>query len=125
MLTDGESVPISGARIAASFRRPPGVQSIFVHFWNEDESVYEGGIAEPQYRPDPGARSILDSAATTVGGTVFDESELGEAISEARSLLGSGETVREGERRNRLALAPYLAGAVFLPLALLLWRRDR
>jgi hypothetical protein len=31
----------------------------------------------------------------------------------------------EGEKRNRLALAPYLAGAIFLPLTLLLWRRDR
>jgi len=47
------------------------------------------------------------------------------AISQARKLLGSGETVRVGERRNRLALAPYLAGATFLPLLLLLWRRDR
>jgi hypothetical protein len=125
VLTDGESVPISGARIGASFRRPPGVQSIFVQFWNEDEGVYEGGIAEPQYRPDPAARSILDSAAESVGGTVFDETELGEAISETRSLLGSGPTVRVGEQRKRLALAPYLAGATFLPLVLLLWRRDR
>jgi hypothetical protein len=125
VLTDGESVPISGARIAASFRRPPGVGSVFVHFWSEDESVYVGGGPEPQYRPDPGARSILDAAAETLGGSVFGEAQLGAAISEARDLLGSAETVPEGERRNRLALAPYLAGATFLPLALLLWRRDR
>jgi hypothetical protein len=125
VLTDGESVPISGARIGASFRRPPGVGSVFVHFWNEDEGVYQGGIPEPQYRPDPGARSILDSAAATVGGTVFGENELGAAIREARSVLGTADTVAEGERRNLLALAPYLAGATFLPLALLLWRRDR
>lgn len=125
VLTDGESVPISGARIAASFRRPPGVGSVFVHFWNEEESVYVGGSPEPQYRPDPGARSILDSAAETLGGAVFGERELGAAIAQARDLLGSAETVAEGDRRNRLALAPYLAGAAFLPLALLLWRRDR
>ena len=125
VLTDGESVPISGARIAASFRRPPGVGSVFVHFWSEDESVYVGAVPEPQYRPDPGARSILASAAETVGGSVFGERELGAAIAQARELLGTAETVPEGERRNRLALAPYLAGAAFLPLALLLWRRDR
>ena len=125
VLTDGESVPISGARIAASFRRPPGVQSVFVHFWDESESVYEGGVAEPQYRPDPGARSILESAATTVGGSVFDETELQEAIGQARRLLGSGPSVSEGQRQNRLALAPYLAGATFIPLLFLLWRRDR
>src|SRR5215213_9762017 len=108
VLTDGESVPIAGARIAVSFRRPPGVRSIFVHFWDESEGVYDGAVPEPQYRPDPRARGILESAAATVGGAVFDESELDAAIGEAKKLLGSGETVREGDRRNRLALAPYL-----------------
>ena len=53
----------------------------------------------------------------TLGGHVYDENELGGAIAKARELLGDGVTVTRGERRNRLALAPYLAGAVFLPLA--------
>ena len=60
-----------------------------------------------------------------LGGAVYDEDELGAALGKAKSLLGEGVTVTEGERRNQLALAPYLAGAVFLPLGLLLWRRDR
>jgi len=125
VITDGESVPISGAKIGAAFRRPPGVDTIFLHVWNGDERVFDGADPEPQYSPDPRSRPILDQAAETLGGFVYDETELGAAIAKARGLLGDGTTVTRGERRNQLALAPYLAGAVFLPLALLLWRRDR
>jgi hypothetical protein len=125
VITDGESVPISGAKIAAAFRRPPGVDTIFLHVWDGDERVFNGGQPEPQYSPDPRSRSILDAAADTLGGQVFAEGELDGAIAAARNALGDGTTVVQGEKRNRIALAPYLAGAVFLPLALLLWRRDR
>lgn len=125
VLTDGESVPISGAKIAAAFRRPPGVDTVFLHVWGGSERVFDGNQPEPQYSPDPRSRTILDAAAATLGGRVFSEGELDAAIAAARDALGDGPTVKQGERRNRLALAPYLAGAVFLPLALLLWRRDR
>jgi hypothetical protein len=125
VLTDGESVPISGAKIAAAFRRPPGVDTVFLHVWGGSERVFDGSQPEPQYSPDPRSRTILDAAAATLGGRVFSEGELDEAIAAARDALGDGPTVKQGEKRNRLALAPYLAGAVFLPLALLLWRRDR
>ena len=125
VITDGESVPISGAKIGAAFRRPPGVDTIFLHVWDGSERVYDGADPEPQYSPDPRSRGILDAAAATLGGHVYGEDELGAAIVKAHDLLGDGTTVTRGERRNQLALAPYLAGAVFLPLALLLWRRDR
>ena len=125
VVTDGESVPLSGPKIAAAFRRPPGVDTVFLHVWDGSEQVYEGGQPEPQYSPDPRSRAILDAAATTLGGKVFAESELSSAIAAARDALGEGPTVVRGRRQNRLALAPYLAGAVFLPLGLLLWRRDR
>jgi len=125
VITDGESVPIAGAKMAVAFRRPPGVDTIFLHVWNADERVYDGADPEPQYTPDVRSRAILQAAAETLGGSVFDEGELAAAIAKTRSVLDDGPTVTEGERRNRLALAPYLAGSVFLPLALLLWRRDR
>ena len=60
-----------------------------------------------------------------VGGSVYAEDELGGAIAKARDLIGEGEIEPRGERRHQLALAPYLTGAVFLPLTLLLWRRER
>ena len=125
VLTDGESVPASGAKFAAAFRRPPGVDAVFLHVWGSDERVFNGGQPEPQYSPDPRARAILDGAAETIGGRVFEEGEIDGAIAAARRALGEGTTVVQGEKRNRIALAPYLAAAAFLPLALLLWRRDR
>jgi hypothetical protein len=125
VLTDGESVPISGAKMAAAFRRPPGITTIFLHVWGAGERVYNGADPEPQYTADPRSRAILDAAATTLGGTVYDENQLGAAIAKARVVLGDGTTVSSGVRRNQVALAPYLAGAVFLPLLFLLWRRDR
>lgn len=125
VVTDGESVPLAGARIAAVFRRPPGVDTIFLHVWDGDERVFDGTEPEPQYSPDPRSRGILDAAAETLGGRVFAEDELDRAIAASRDALGEGPTVVQGEKRNRVALAPYLAGAVFVPLALLLWRRDR
>jgi hypothetical protein len=125
VITDGESVPVSGAKIGAAFRRPPGVETVFLHVWDKSERVYHGADPEPQYSPDPRSRDILDSAAATLGGYVYDESELGAAIAKAHRLIGDGPTVERGERRNQVALAPYLAGVVFLPLVLLLWRRDR
>jgi hypothetical protein len=125
VITDGESVPLSGARIAAAFRRAPGVDTVFLHVWDGDERVFDGTQPEPQYSPDPRSRGILDAAAATLGGRVFAEDELDAAIAASREALGEGPTVVQGEKRNRIALAPYLAGAIFLPLGLLLWRRDR
>ena len=125
VVTDGESIPLSGARLAAVFRRPPGVATIFLHVWDRDERVFIGTQAEPQYSADPRSRTILEGAADTLGGRVFAEDELDRAIAAARDALGEGPTVVQGEKRNRVALAPYLTAAVFLPLALLLWRRDR
>ena len=81
--------------------------------------------ARAAVQPGPALARSWTPRPTTVGGPVFEESELGDAIGEGRRLLGEGTTVAQGQRRNRLALAPYLAGAVFLPLVLLLWRRDR
>ena len=125
VLTDGESVPAAGARLAAAFRRPPGLDAVFVHVWGSDERVYAGGQVEPQYSPDPRSRPILDAVAGAVGGEVFGEDDVDGAIAKARELVGEGRLVPEGDEQNQIALAPYLAGAVFLPLALLLWRRDR
>lgn len=125
VLTDGESVPVSGPKIAAAFRRPPGVDTIFIHVWGPDERVYDGPDPEPQYTPDARSRSILAAAAEALGGSVYDEDELGAALGKAGELIGQGPTVVRGEQRNRIALAPWLAGAVFLPLGFLLWRRDR
>jgi hypothetical protein len=125
VLSDGESLPATQVRLDLLFRRPPGIQTLFVQFWDDDERVFAGRLPEPAYRPDPTARATLERFAAAVDGTVFSENELGAVKRSFRKLVGSGPTVVRGERREHVALAPYLAGVAFLPLALLLWRRDR
>lgn len=124
VLTDGESVEVSEAAVGRSLRRA-GVETVFVQFWDADEQVFTDGAPEREYRSDPAARSNLDRLATATGASVYSESGLDEATSKARDVLGSGPTVAQAHRPDQIALAPYLAAAVFLPLTLLLLRRDR
>jgi hypothetical protein len=125
VLTDGESQPIANARLGGLFQRDPPIGLVFVQFWDEDERVYSRGVPEPQYRPDPSARAVLDRLSASTKGAVYTERELGAAIGKARDLLGEGPSVVEGRQAGQLALAPYLAAAALLPFGLLLWRRDR
>jgi hypothetical protein len=125
VVTDGESLPGARARLAPLFRRPPGIASVFVHVWDRDERVFRGRTPEPGYRADPDARAALDRLAAEVGGEVFAESELVRASEALPGLVGSGPSVVQGERRRDIALAPYFVAAAFVPLLLVLWRRDR
>jgi hypothetical protein len=125
VLTDGESLPGTRARLGTLFRRPPGISTVFVHVWERDEKVFRRRTPEPGYRADPGARAALDRLAAEVSGEVFDEDELVRAANRLPALAGSGPSVVRGERRRDVALAPHLAGAALLPLLLVLWRRDR
>ena len=125
VLTDGESIPGTHARLGALFSRPPSIQTVFVQFWRSDERVFNGAIPEPGYRPDPGARSTLDRFAAETGGSVFPESDLSGVARVERDIVGRGPTIVQGERQRQIPLAPYFAAAAFLPLALALWRRDR
>jgi hypothetical protein len=125
VLTDGESLPFAADRVARRLSGPPRIDPVFVHVWGEEERVFTRGVPEPAYRPDPTSRPTLDTLARATGGTVYSDGDAGEAAAKARELIGDGPTVAEGERRVRYALSPYLVGAAFVPLALLLWRRDR
>lgn len=125
VLTDGESEPVSNARLGGLFRRSPPIEVVFVQFWDEDERVFSRGVPEPQYIADPSARAALDRLAASSQGAVYTEAQLDAARSKARELLGSGPSVVEGEKAGQLALAPYLAVAALVPFGLLLWRRDR
>lgn len=125
VLTDGESVPVNRARLRTQLLRPPPVDTVFVHVWHEGERVFTRRVAERQYRSDPMSRALLEGLAKATNGSVFSEDAVGSAVRKSRALLGDGPTVVEGETQSAIALAPYLSMAVFVPLALLFWRRDR
>lgn len=125
VLTDGESQPVSGARLARVFGTAPVTHVVFVHFWNADERVFTKGAPEPQYRPDGSSRAVLDGLAETVSGNAFSEHEVSAVEQTARAALGKGPTIVRGEQGGRVPLGPYFAAAALLPVVLLLWRRDR
>lgn len=125
VVTDGETRPLNEGAVAASLARPPGIQTVFVHVWGPGERVFVQGIAAPDYAPDPTSRGSLDRLARATRGAVYTEDEVGAATRKARSLLGSGPTVVQRDRREREPLAPLAAAAAFLPLALLLGLRGR
>ena len=125
VLTDGESPEVGAGRVGASFRRA-GIDAVFVRFWGAKERVYTNGSAEPQYRPQPESRAILASLAGATRGRAFDEGDAAAVERQVHADVGTGPAQAvQADRGSRLALAPYLALVAFLPLGLLLWRRDR
>ena len=125
VLTDGESPDVAANAVGSSFRKA-GIQAVFLRFWGSGERVFTNGEAEPQYRPDPQSRPILESLAAATGGRAFDEADLAAAEQQVHADVGSGPAEAEAtERGHRLPLAPYLAAVAIFPLGLLLWRRDR
>lgn len=125
VLTDGESTPITAARIGRVFARPPAIKTVFVHVWGANERVYGASGPEPQYHPDPTSRAILEALAVATDGAVFRADQIEAAADRARDSLGSGPTRAEGVRNARNGMAPYLALGALLPLGLLLVRQDR
>jgi hypothetical protein len=125
VVTDGESLPGSRARLAQLFRAPPGISTVFVHVWGRNERVFRGTTPEPAYKADPGARGWLDRLAFEVGGHVYGEDELAQVAQSVPKLLGDGPSTVQGERRRDVPAAPYFAAFAFVPLVLVLWRRDR
>jgi von Willebrand factor type A domain len=125
VFTDAESRAFATENVGALFRRRPAVRAIFVRVGNADERVYTaGGEVEEAYRPPPTAGTTIRALAAATGGDAFDESQLGDVVEAAKRAVGTGRTEVRGNERNKLALAPYSVALAFLPLGLLLWRRN-
>jgi von Willebrand factor type A domain len=124
VFTDGETKPFVDRSLATLFRRPPGVRTIFVHVWQPDEHVFVNGVPDPLYRPVPRSGAYVRAIASATGGDAFGESDVKGILDRARSDLGSGPKVALAHEQEQFAMAPWIAGLAFLPLAFLLWRRN-
>jgi len=125
VLTDGESGDLADRRVGRSFRAA-GIDAIFVQLWQPREQVFTDGSPEPQYRPSPEARSILEGLAAATDGRVYGENELQAAERRLREDVGRGPTHAETSRdRSSVPLAPWLLAAAFVPLGVLLRRPER
>jgi hypothetical protein len=120
VLTDGESRPFQADLTVLP---NDGIRTLFVHFWDADESIWRPRGAEPQYRSDPASGRSLGRAAALADGAVFEEGEVGDVVSRARAELGEGPTQRR-EERNLIALMPYMTLVMLAPLGLLLRSRN-
>jgi hypothetical protein len=125
VFTDAESRAFATENVGALFRREPRVRAIFVRVGSADERVYStGGELEEAYKPSSTAATTIRALAAATGGEAFEEDELGDVVSAAKRAVGTGRTEVRGNERNKLALAPYSVALAFLPLGLLLWRRN-
>ena len=106
------------------FRRPPGIETVFVQVWDRDERVFRRQVPEPGAGPTRARarRSTGSQPRSTARCSRRTGSRGGDP---AAQLVGSGPSVVQGERRRDIPLAPYLAAFAFVPLVLVLWRRDR
>lgn len=120
VLTDGESQSLDVAQLGASLA---GTPFVVLQLWNARERVYDDGVAEPAYRPDPDAATLVDDLARATGGRAFVAGQADAATKAVRQLLGSGPTRAEGVDTRTTPLAPWIALAAVVPLVLLLRRR--
>ena len=124
VFTDGETnTPVT--RLFVRLLSPPAMQVIFVHVWKRNERVFtRQGYPEPAYRADPESGRRLARLAALVQGDAFAEGEPDAAAAAVRELVRGGTRIERGSERRTLALAPYAVLGAFLPLALVLSRRN-
>jgi len=123
VLTDGETQALEPG-LDQAFDRRPRVDTVFVHVSRPDERIYETGVAEGGYRPDPGSGRSLDRAAAAVGGRVLGEDDPAAIESVVRELVGEGPTLARRQETGRLGLMPFLTALALVPLAFVLLRRN-
>jgi uncharacterized protein (DUF58 family) len=122
VFTDGESQPVS--TLGTDFAQGPNIDVTFVRMGDRSERIWESGVAEAGYTPDPDAGETLAAAAAAVDGTVLEEEQVSEAAAAVRTALGTGPTTPRRIEGNRQALMPYVALLTIIPLGLVLYRRN-
>jgi von Willebrand factor type A domain len=122
VFTDGESQPVS--TLATDFAGEPRIDVTFVRVGDASERIWEGGVPEGGYTPDPNAAEMLAAAAVAVEGRVLEEGQMAEVAAAVRSALGAGPTTPRRIEGNRRALMPYVALLAVIPLGFVLYRRN-
>jgi hypothetical protein len=122
VFTDGESQPVS--TLGTDFAGEPDVDLTFVRMGDGSERIWESGVSEAGYTPDPSAGETLAAAAAAVDGRVLEEGEVTDAAAAVRAALGTGPTTPRRIEGNRQALMPYVALLAIFPLGFVLYRRN-
>jgi hypothetical protein len=125
VFTDGEGQPSDVEGLRGGLGSQPTIKMLFVHVWDEGESVFGDAGPELQYAPDPTSRELLGQLATVTGGRVFADGDVAAVASAVRGALGAGTRASSQQHGEPEPLAPYAVTAALVPLAFLLWRRNR
>ena len=123
VFTDGESEPVTSV-LSTDFARTPRIDVTLVRVGDGDDRIYESGVAEAGYTPNPVAATLLAATASLTRGRVLEEGQVGEAAAAVREALATGPTVDRRIEGNRRALMPYVALLAILPLGFVLYRRN-
>jgi hypothetical protein len=142
LMTDGESGPYPVAAVAQAFRsaEPPAspqypgappqqaqapISLVVIRVGGPRDRIYgTDGSIEEGFRPDPGAAETVRSLVDATGGTAFTSSDLPAARAALRTIVGSGRGNTRGAEVKTIGLAPYIVLVSFLPLALIIRRRN-
>ncbi|MCZ7588019.1 MAG: hypothetical protein M5U27_03995 [Gaiella sp.] len=124
VVSDGETIPVDLETLSERLGNGR-VSTIFVQVWRRDEAVFDdSGSPDPGYRPDPTSSRSLRLVAGAVGAPVVNEGDAPGLVEAVRARLGGGELVPQGRQLVSKELAPQAILAAFVPLALLLYRRN-
>ena len=100
VLTDGESVPVSGARLAAASAGLRASIPSSCTCGRATSACMRGARSSPSTAPTRAPARSSRAVAGAVGGEVYGENDLDDAIAKARELVGEGE-LRAARARSR------------------------
>ncbi len=124
VVSDGETIPVDLQTLSDRLR-DGRVSVIFVQVWRRDEAVFDdNGNRDTAYRPDPTSSRSLRLVAGAVGAPVVNEGDPDGLVEAVRSRLGTGTLVPQGRQLVSKELAAPAILAAFVPLGLLLYRRN-
>ena len=124
VLSDGETIPVDLETLSDRLREGR-VSTIFVQVWRADEAVFDDqGVRDPAYRPDPTSSRSLRLVAGAVGAPVVNEGDTRSLVAAVRERLGTGPLAPQGRQLVSKELAPQALLVAFVPLAVLLYRRN-
>jgi hypothetical protein len=124
VLTDGETIPVDFEALRDRLANGR-VSTVFVQVWRGDEVVFdENGERDPAYRPDPTSSRSLRRVAGAVDAPVLNEGDTQALVEVVRERIGSGRLVPQGRQLVSRELAPPMLLAAFVPLVVLLYRRN-
>jgi hypothetical protein len=123
VFTDGETLPDDISTLSKRLEEG-NVRLFFVRLWDVNERVYERGLVNTAYVPDPTSESQLDDLAGQLGARVFTPEQIDAAARDIREVMGTGPTGVRGYELKSSELAPYVFAFAAMPLLFLLWRRN-